>query len=267
MRVTRVATAAKNPSVEPGRVSTVYEDLRDLIVFGRLPPGARIAEGSLAEWLGVSRTPVREALQRLRQERLLVEVGGGARVRVRLAVAPLRRHQMEELYSLAGALESFAARGLAAWPERERTRLARELEKVERAFSVEARKQPIDYDALFEIHDAFHQQLIREVVGPETSALLQSIRPQLDRYEWFYAPLIGPDFTATYAEHGEIIKALRAGNSRRLERAVKANWQNAADRLGPVIEEYSSRSQFPGPGPATNILLSAQFDHVRSGHV
>ena len=259
----RNAAATSDPNGGPGRVSTVYRDLRDLIVHGRLPPGSRIAEGSLAEWLGVSRTPVREALQRLRQERLLVEVGGGAGVRVRLAVAPLRRQQMDELYSLAGALESFAARSLAAWTEQERTRLARKLEKTERAFSVEAKKRPIDYDALFELHDAFHRQLIADVVGPETSALLQTIRPQLDRYEWFYAPLIGPDFTATYAEHGEIIKALTAGNARRLERAVRANWQGSAGRLGPVIDEYSSGIKVPGLSSAPHILLSAQFDRAR----
>ena len=231
--------------VKQGSLRTVYTDLRDLIVHGRLPPGARIAEGSLAELLGVSRTPVREALQRLRQERLLVEVGGGAGVRVRLAVAPLRRDQMEELYTLAGALESFAARGLAAWEEAARMRLARRLEKTERAFAVEAKRKRIDHDALFELHDAFHRQLISDVVGPETSALLQTIRPQLDRYEWFYAPLVGPDFTATYAEHGEIIGALKAGNARRLERAVRANWQGSADRLGPVIEEFGARLRFP----------------------
>src|SRR5215218_7043460 len=134
-------------------MGTPYEELRALIVCGRLPPGARIAEGPLAEWLGVSRTPVREALQRLRQQRLLVEVGGGAGVRVRLAIAPLQRGQMQELYSLASALESFAARGLAEWNERERIRLARELRKIEQAFADEASRSPVDYDKLFEIHD------------------------------------------------------------------------------------------------------------------
>jgi DNA-binding GntR family transcriptional regulator len=256
------ATAATDTHAESGRISTVYRDLRDLIVHGRLPPGARIAEGSLADWLGVSRTPVREALQRLRQERLLVEIGGGARVRARLAVAPLRRPQMEELYSLAGALESFAARALAAWPEQDRARLARKLEKIERGFSALARKNPIDFDALFEAHDAFHRQLIHDVVGAETAALLQTIRPQLDRYEWFYAPLIGPDFTATYAEHGAIIKALTAGNSRQLERAVRANWHNSAARLGPVIEEYGSWLKFPTLSPTS--LLDWRSDPLNA---
>jgi DNA-binding GntR family transcriptional regulator len=227
---------------------TPYEQLRALIVSGRLPPGARIAEGPLALWLGLSRTPVREALQRLRQQRLLVEVGGGAGVRVRLAVAPLKRDQMQELYGLAGALEAFAARGLAAWTERERGRLALALERVEKSFRAEAAKRPVDYDRLFERHDAFHRELTRDVIGPETAAVLQTLRPHLDRYEWFYAPLIGPDFTATHAEHHAIISALKAGNAQRLERAVQANWENGATRLAPVIEAYDVRMQLPG-GP------------------
>lgn len=229
---------------------TPYEELRALIVSGRLPPGARIAEEPLAEWLGLSRTPVREALQRLRQQRLLVEVGGGAGVRVRLAVAPLKRDQMQELYGLAGALEAAAARGLAAWNERDRVRLARELERIDKSFAVEAAKIPLDFDRLFETHDAFHRELTRHVIGPETAALLQTIRPHLDRYEWFYAPLTGPDFSATQAEHRAIIDALRAGTPHRLERAVQANWENGATRLAPVIEEYDARMQLPG-GPLT----------------
>lgn len=228
------------------RVRTPYEQLRALIVSGRLPPGARIAEGPLAEWLGLSRTPVREALQRLRQQRLLVDVGGGAGVRVRLAVAPLKRDQMQELYGLAGALEAAAARGLAAWAERERIRLARELERIEKSFAVEAAKSPVNYDRLFETHDAFHRELTRHVIGPETAALLSTIRPHLDRYEWFYAPLTGPDFSETKAEHRAIVEALKTGSAHRLERAVQANWENGANRLAPVIEEYDARLQLPG---------------------
>ncbi|HUQ20589.1 MAG TPA: GntR family transcriptional regulator [Gemmatimonadaceae bacterium] len=240
------ATAIRKSKIKTEPARTPYEELRALIVRGRLPPGARVAEGPLADWLGVSRTPVREALQRLRQQRLLVEVGGGAGVRVRLAVAPLRRDQVEELYGLAGALESFAVRGLVAWADGKRDRLARQLESIERSFAKEAAKTPLDFDKLFELHDSFHRELTRDVIGPDTAALLETTRPHRDRYEWFYAPLIGPDFTATKVEHGEIIAALREGSKRRLERAVQANWENAAARLAPVIEEYDTRIRLSG---------------------
>jgi DNA-binding GntR family transcriptional regulator len=220
------------------RVTAAYEQLYRLIVNGRLPPGARLAEGPLAETLGVSRTPVREALQRLRQEGLLVEVGGGSGLRGRVAVAPLQRERMEELYSLVGAIEGLAVRGLTKVDAAQRNKVARRLEAVERAFHAEAGGQSPEYDRLFELHQSFHRGLVEAVAGPETRAVLRTIRPQLDRYEWFYAPMAGPDFTPTRIEHAAIVAAVQHGNEQDLERAVRANWSNAAQRLGPLIERF-----------------------------
>jgi DNA-binding GntR family transcriptional regulator len=223
------------------RISRAYDRLFEMIVSGRLPPGGRIAEGPLAEMLGVSRTPVRESLQRLRQEGLLVEVGGGSGLRGRLAVAPLQRERMEELYALAGAIEALAVRGLSKLDEVQREKLARQLEKIETSFHAEARRRAPEYDRLFELHQAFHRTLVGEVAGPETRAVLRTIKPQLDRYEWFYAPIAGPDFTPTRREHAAIIEAVRRGNARELESSVRANWLNAAQRLGPLIERFDGR--------------------------
>jgi DNA-binding GntR family transcriptional regulator len=220
------------------RISRAYEKLFEMIVRGRLPPGARIAEGPLAEMLGVSRTPVRESLQRLRREGLLIEVGGGSGLRGRLAVAPLQRERMEELYTLAGAIESLAVRGLSKIEAAQREKLALRLEKIESSFHSEARKRNPEYDRLFELHQAFHRALLEAAAGPETRAVLRTIKPQMDRYEWFYAPMAGPDFTPTRREHAAIVKALRHGSAQQLERAVRANWTNAARRLGPLIERY-----------------------------
>src|ERR687893_801619 len=141
-----MAVKTKQPNqAAGGRTSRVYEQLLQLIVYGRLPPGARIAEGPLAELLGVSRTPVREAMQRLRQEGLLIEVGGGSGLRGRLAVAPLRRERMEELYARAGAIEALAVRGLSNVEAAQREELARRLERIERAFHAEARRRAPEY--------------------------------------------------------------------------------------------------------------------------
>src|SRR5687768_517337 len=238
------------------RISRAYERLHEMIVHGRLPPGARIAEGPLAEMLGVSRTPVRESLQRLRQEGLLVEVGGGSGLRGRLAVAPLERDRMEELYALAGAIEALAVRGLSKLEGSQREQLARRLEKTEGAFHAEARRRAPEYDRLFELHQAFHRALVEAAAGPETRAVLRTIKPQLDRYEWFYAPMAGPDFTPTRREHAAIVEAVRHGTAQELERAVRANWLNAAQRLGPLIEHFDGR--LPAGAPITR-KLNAPF--------
>ncbi len=245
------------------RISRAYEQLFAMIVYGRLPPGARIAEGPLAEMLGVSRTPVREALQRLRQEGLLIEVGGGSGLRGRLAVAPLQRERMEELYALAGAIEALAVRGLSKIEAAEREELARRLEKIERAFHAEARRRAPEYDRLFELHQAFHRALVDAAAGPETRAALRTIKSQMDRYEWFYAPMAGPDFTPTRREHAAIVDAVRRGNAKELEHAVRSNWSNAAQRLGPLIERFDGR--LPGGSPTFSISKSLA-GKVRRSH-
>jgi DNA-binding GntR family transcriptional regulator len=50
--------------------------------------------------------------------------------------------------------------------------------------------------------------------------------------------MAGPDFTPTRTEHAAIVQAVQHGNAQDLERAVRANWLNAAQRLGPLIERF-----------------------------
>ena len=83
----------------------VYESLRDAISDGRIAVGERVREEEIARNLGVSRTPVREALQRLHQRGLLVFGNGRG-----LVVAELSQHQVLQLYAMREILEGSAAR-------------------------------------------------------------------------------------------------------------------------------------------------------------
>ncbi len=87
------------------RADFVYESLRDAISDGRIAAGERVREEEVAGNLGVSRTPVREALQRLQQRGLLV-LGAGRG----LVVAELSQHQVLQLYAMREILEGSAAR-------------------------------------------------------------------------------------------------------------------------------------------------------------
>jgi len=230
-RATRGSAAPRATSAAAG----AYARVRDLIVRGRLPPGARLTEAEVTSRLAISRTPAREALRRLQQEGLLVAGGGGRGAQTRLLVAPMTREDVEELYHLAGALEGLAARRVGLLAHAERRALGAALREAEAAFRAEAHRSPLDFDRLFERHDAFHRTLVTACAGPRTRALLDTIRPQLDRYEWYYAPLIGPDFRPTYAEHAAIIRAVIAGEADAAEQAVRANWWNGAERLAGKI--------------------------------
>jgi DNA-binding GntR family transcriptional regulator len=222
----------------PPPAPATYARLRALLVRGELAPGARVGEDELATRLGVSRTPVREAMRRLQLEGLLVTDGGGARPRV--AVAPLRGDEAREVYRAAGALEGMAARAAAALPPAERAALADALRALDDALGAAlGERGPHVPDRLSALHHAFHRRLAEACAGPVTLTLLDTLRPRLERYEWFHAPLlrrVGADFGVVHDEHRAIVDAVRGGAAEDVERAVRANWDNAAERLGAAIE-------------------------------
>jgi DNA-binding GntR family transcriptional regulator len=232
-----MARSAQRPSRRRA-AGPVYQRLLDLIVHGRLGPGARVTESQAAAELGVSRTPVREAMQRLVRDGLLVPANGDQGGRTRLVVAPMDADTLIELYRLAGALEGLAARGVAALAPAERASLAGRLSAAEAAFRRAAGAQPLDYDRLFRRHAAVHRTLIDACAGPELRAALEVIRPRVDRFEWYYAPLVGPDLRMTYREHDAIIRAVRRGTSDSVERAMRANWFNGAVRLARALARH-----------------------------
>src|SRR5437763_11507891 len=124
------------------RPDQVYMRLRDLIVQGSLAPGSRIVETEIASRLGVSRTPVREALQRLQQEGFVNGAPGAQQSR--LTVAPLTRDDVHELLDVVGALEGLGARRSASTDAAERKALAKELRALNQEFARAARGTPVD---------------------------------------------------------------------------------------------------------------------------
>jgi DNA-binding GntR family transcriptional regulator len=233
MPLRRTATSPPTPAT----VSlAIYDQVRALIVRGRLLPGTRVTEADVAQELGVSRTPAREALRRLQQERLLVPTGASDGAKVRLAVAPVTAGEARELYTAAGALEGVVVRNVTEYDADERLALAAELARAQAAFRREATKRTPDWDRLFERHHAFHELLRARLAGPRLRLLLDGLRPHLDRYEYFYGRLHGTGFEATFEEHDAIVAAIASGRADVAERAVRANWFSAADRLATVVE-------------------------------
>ena len=222
----------------PATVSLAsYDRVRDLIVRGRLLPGTRVTEADVAKELRVSRTPAREALRRLQQERLLVPTGAKDGAKVRLAVAPMAAGEARELYTAAGALEGVIVRNVTDLGADERRGLAAELAKAQAAFRREATRRAPDWDRLFELHHAFHELLRARLAGPRLRLLLDGLRAHLDRYEYFYGRLHGTGFEATFEEHDAIVAAVESGRADVAERAVRTNWFNGADRLAKVVQQ------------------------------
>ncbi|HEX9756013.1 MAG TPA: GntR family transcriptional regulator [Gemmatimonadales bacterium] len=225
---------AKPASRSTQRPQRVYEELRALIVRGRLAPGSRLVETEIAQRFHVSRTPVRGALQRLQQEGYILDSLGMRQSRP--TIAPLTREDSTELFEIVGQIEGLAARRAAQLADRARGALAARMAEVNRRFRRAAESPRPDHNRLFELDEQFHQRYVEAAAGPRLRALHQAVKPQAERYERLYVTFLVGEIMTSVREHDAIVSAIEAGRPAAAEQAVVTNWQNAAQRLSQVIE-------------------------------
>lgn len=224
------------------RAAQAYNRLRKLIVHGQLAPGSRIIETEVAERLGVSRTPVRSALQRLQQEGFIVEGRNGERGRG--SVSPLTREDARELFQIVGALEGLAAAHAARLSPQERDPLVDRLEDANRKLhALEATQHP-NRSSYFDLDSAFHQVYVDAGAGPRLGKLHEVVKPQAERYIRLYVSVLTGEIGTSVQEHREIIDAVRIGAPAQAQEAVFQNWQNAAERLARVIDSVGERGSW-----------------------
>ena len=202
----------------------VYVQLLDEIVENRLEPGTRLIEAQIAMRIGVSRTPVREALLRLEREGFAVsERHHGFRV------AALDEKAAREIFPMFGALQALALP--RAVPSRGRCRRAA---ARERAITPSCHKTPREALAA---DSAFHAILISLCPNARLLAQLHTLHHQLLRYEHMYmsdARLI----ETSLAQHEDIIENIERGDTSGAESAVRANY---ASGLAAVIAKIRQR--------------------------
>lgn len=224
------------------RPDQVYARLRDLIVQGGLAPGSRIVETEIASRLDVSRTPVREALQRLQQEGFVMGAPGAQQSR--LTVAPLTRDDVHELLNIVGALEGLGARHAAAVDTADRRTLVKELRALNQEFARAARTTPVDHGRLYEADERLHRRIVQAGIGPRLLALHDAVKPQAERYIRMYISMLTGDIKSSVDEHEAMIDAIEEGRAGDAQQAIELNWRHAADRLSRVIEVAGERGSW-----------------------
>jgi len=221
------------------RATQTYRRLRELIVHGHLAPGSRVIESDVAQRLGVSRTPVRAALQRLEQEGFIHSPTTGGRWRP--AVAPLTMEDAGELLHIIGQLEGLAAWYSARLDDVTHHRLVTRLRQLNGALEQATGEQPRQPGHYYDLDRDFHQALATAAGGPRLVVLLSSIRPQAERYVRVYVSTLTDQIETSVHEHAAIIKAVEDRDATRAQRAAEANWRGAARRLAGVIAEVGER--------------------------
>ncbi|MBX3540762.1 MAG: GntR family transcriptional regulator [Chelatococcus sp.] len=198
MIVVTPVTALASASVS----EEVYRAIRGAILDLTLEPGSTISENALARELGASRTPVREAIQRLERERLLFVFPQRGTV-----VAPLDLDEFRAAYFVRSSLECAAAAEAArrASPA-DVARLHQHVETHMAALAVE------DERTFFALNDAFHIEIMTIAGVPSVWSVVQNAKVHLDRVRIAHltrasnyplAPIV--------EEHRQLVAAIAAG--------------------------------------------------------
>jgi DNA-binding GntR family transcriptional regulator len=222
--------------------SSAYRRVRDLIVAGRLAPGAPLVEADLSERLGVSRTPVRAALQRLQQEGFVRASRAGTMLRA--VVSPLTADDMREVFLMVGALEATAARLAAGLVEIRRRALADEMARLADNLHLASAARPPDIVRAHDLHARFHRAFATVAAGPRLLGELEVLEPQAERYERVYSSAVVSAFDEAAREHAAIVDAVRAGDLDGVEGAVARNWRGSAERYSQVVTILGERGNW-----------------------
>lgn len=191
----------------------VYRNLKQWIIELQLAPGEILRDQELALQLGVSRTPVREALRQLEDEGLVI-----TSFHKWTKVAPSRLEEIIELYPVVAALEATALE--LAMPRLAAADL-QELETINAALAQAIAAHA--HQRATELDTQFHALIVRASQNMEIEKLLVNLRPRIKRIELVH---FGDQRMAPQSveEHQAIIAALRAGDTNAAVRAIKQNW-------------------------------------------
>jgi DNA-binding GntR family transcriptional regulator len=233
MRATKATPKQRTEPVDD-RPDRIYNELRELIVSGRLGPGTRLVETTVAGRLGVSRTPVRSALHRLLREGYAVSVNEDDE-RQRLAVAPMTAADAADLFYIVGELEGLAGLYAAGRERGSRKEMVEEMDRLNGELQAESQAGSPDAFRAFRLDNLFHRQYVVDAAPPRLRALHDAIKPQAERYARLYATALTRELGVSAAEHEEIVRAIAAGDAETAQRAIQTNWRNAARRIESVI--------------------------------
>jgi DNA-binding GntR family transcriptional regulator len=177
--------------------NAVHEHLRTLILGGAIPPGAVLNQVELAPQLGVSRTPLREAIRMLQEEGLVV-----AEPQRRARVTGFDPEHLEAVYAQRVLLEAVATRVTAS------TATDEEVARLDALLAeMDARVRAHDFSAWQEAHRTFHVALVRRA-GDQLLRAMTSTMDRSEHYRLMHQASGSPDRERA-AEHAAIVAAHR----------------------------------------------------------
>jgi len=220
----------KAPVFQPLARKALADDvllvLRRMIIRQELKPGEKITESGIAAQLGVSRTPVREAFQRLTYEEFLIDRPGRSP-----QVSPISVCKVQEVYPLVAVLEGLAAR--LACPRLTESDLA-QMEEWTRQMASHARHGEIQ--GLVEADAQFHGVLHQRAENAHLQKVICDLRLRTARMEYTFFST-SDEVRLSVLRHKKLVRVLRSGNARRAQKTLEKQWDLGRQALLRIIEK------------------------------
>jgi len=191
----------------------VFEYLKNAIIDQTIMPGSRLVESKIADMLGISRTPLREALHKLEREDWIEKIPSGG-----FQVVTLTREDIEQTFGIRSVLEAYAAR-LAAENCRDKDLIPLEKKMKEYQRCLELNK---DSDKLQIINTQFHDLLYALSKSAKLIKMINQLRAQISRFRRI---ILKQDDYAQKSndDHIRMIEAIKARDGETVEQLVRAH--------------------------------------------
>ena len=204
----------------------VFNTLREAILKGELKPGERLMELQLAAKLGVSRTPIREAIRMLEQEGLAVTIP-----RKGAEVAKMTEKDMEDVLQIREALDELAAKiACEQISEEQLEELVATMHEFEESTKTDNVKKIAEADVMF--HDIIYQS----TGNPKLVNMLNNLREQMYRYRVEYLKDEN-NYPTLMKEHKDIVEGLVRKNKTQVTETMHQHVKNQAVAVKAMIQE------------------------------
>jgi len=222
--MSNVDALERRPIVRQNLHDVIVTRVRDMIIEGTLAPGTRIHEGNLGAELGVSRTPLREALKYLASEGLIELVPSRGAVVRRFGAKDVR-----DSLIVLGHLEALAGRLACANATDAEIGAIRGLH--DEMMRLYAARDRLPY---FKLNQEIHSSILRSCRNEALASVHATLQARLKRIRY-----IGNErqekWAGAVADHAEIIAALEVRDGNRLARALEAHMMATWDRVRDII--------------------------------
>lgn len=191
----------------------VFEYLKNAIIDQTIMPGSRLVESKIADMLGISRTPLREALHKLEREDWIEKIPSGG-----FQVVTLTREEIEQTFGIRSVLEAYAAR-LAAENCRDKDLIPLEKKIKEYQRCLELNK---DRDKLQIINTQFHDLLYALSKSAKLIKMINQLRAQISRFRQI---ILKQDDYAQKSndDHIRMLESIKARDGEAVEQLVRAH--------------------------------------------